>query len=147
VKEALGLRTIREYGVRGISRLEWVTLFFTSGAFGAAHYLYGGGWEIGKISTAMLSGLALGYVYLRYGAYAPVLLHWFFNYYFGAFDLASQLKVSGSGMLATGIDLLNFGAGTVFAAGVVTAYLARIGSVRRRRLLERAYMGGIPNVS
>lgn len=130
-KGLLGLPTIRDDGVRGISWVEWVALAITSGAFGAAHYLYGGGWEIGKISTAMVSGLALGYVYLRYGAYAPVLLHWFFNYYFGAFDLASQLKVPGAGMLATGIDLLSFGAGTVFAAGLVVTYLARLSSVRR----------------
>jgi hypothetical protein len=147
-KQLLGLRTIRDHGVRGISRLEWVTLFLTSGAFGAAHYLYGGGWEIGKISTAMLSGLALGYVYLRYGAYAPVLLHWFFNYYFGAFDLASQLKVPGAGTLATGIDLLSFGAGTIFAAGLVVTYLARFVAIRRQRpLVERAYIGESPNVS
>ena len=146
-KELLGLRTIRDHGVRGISQLEWVALFFTSGAFGAAHYLYGGGWEIGKISTAMLSGLALGYVYLRYGAYAPVLLHWFFNYYFGAFDLASQLKVPGAAMLATGIDLLSFGAGTISAAGVVVTYLARLRSVRRQRRLEGAYVSESPNVS
>ncbi|MGD0549553.1 MAG: CPBP family intramembrane glutamic endopeptidase [Candidatus Bathyarchaeia archaeon] len=147
-KELLGFRTIRDCGVRGISRLEWVTLFFTSGAFGAAHYLYGGGWEIGKISTAMLSGLALGYVYLRYGAYAPVLLHWFFNYYFGAFDLASQLKLPGADTLATAIDLLSFGAGTIFAAGLVATYLARVDLLRRRRpIVERAYVGDSPNVS
>jgi hypothetical protein len=147
-KELLGFRTIRDHGLRGISRLEWVTLFFTSGAFGAAHYLYGGGWEIGKISTAMLSGLALGYVYLRYGAYAPVLLHWFFNYYFGAFDLASQLKMPGGGTLATGIDLLSFGAGTIFAAGLVVTYLARVGLLRRRKaIVERAYVADSPNVS
>ena len=134
--------------MRGISRLEWVALVLTSGAFGAAHYLYGGGWEIGKISTAMVSGLALGYVYLRYGAYAPVLLHWFFNYYFGAFDLASQLKMPGGGTLATGIDLLSFGAGTIFAAGLVVTYLAQVGLLRHRRAtVERAYVADSPNVS
>jgi hypothetical protein len=146
-KELLGLRTIRDHGVRGISRLEWVTLLFTSGAFGAAHYLYGGGWEIGKISTALLSGLALGYVYLRYGAYAPVLLHWFFNYYYGAFDLASQLRVPGAETLATAIDLLSFGAGTIFAVGVAVTYLAQVSSARRPGPLERTYVGGFPNIS
>lgn len=147
-KELLGFPTIRDHGVRGISRLEWVALVLTSGAFGAAHYLYGGGWEIGKISTAMVSGLALGYVYLRYGAYAPVLLHWFFNYYFGAFDLASQLKMPGAGMLSTGIDLLSFGAGAIFVAGVVVTYLARLGSVRSEQpLVKRTYIGDSPNVS
>jgi hypothetical protein len=96
----------------------------------------------------MLSGLALGYVYLRYGAYAPVLLHWFFNYYFGAFDLASRLGMPGGGTLATGVDLLSFGAGTIFAAGLVVTYLARLVEIRRQRpLVERAYIGESPNVS
>jgi hypothetical protein len=132
-KELLGLDTIRDSGMRGISWLEWLTLAVTSGAFGAAHYLYGGGWEIGKISTAMVSGLALGYVYLRYGAYAPVLLHWFFNYYFGAFDLASQLKMPGADILASGIDILSLATGSLFAAGLIVTYLARLWSVRRQR--------------
>jgi hypothetical protein len=146
-KGLLGFRTIRDHGVRGISWMEWIALIITSGVFGAAHYLYGGGWEIGKISTAMLSGLALGYVYLRYGVYAPVLLHWFFNYYFGAFDLASQLRMSGATLLATGIDLLNFGAGTVFVAGLVVTYLVGISSVNRKPPVTRAYVGDSPNVS
>jgi len=39
-------------------------------------------------------GLALGITYLVYGFQAPILLHWFFNYYFSAFDLASKLHPS-----------------------------------------------------
>jgi len=132
-KEKLGLRTIRNNGVRGISRLEWLTLAVTSGAFGVAHYLYGGGWEIGKISTAMISGLALGFVYLRYGAYAPILLHWFFNYYFGAFDLASQLKMPGADILATGVEILNLGAGTLLAVALIVTCLAGLWSAKRQR--------------
>lgn len=131
-KESLGLRTIRKNGVRGISWLEWLTLAVTSGAFGAAHYLYGGGWEIGKISTVIISGLALGFVYLRYGAYAPILLHWFFNYYFGTFDLASQLKMPGADLLVTGIEILNLGAGSLLAAGLILTSLAGLWSAKRR---------------
>jgi len=132
-KELLGFDTIRDRGVKGISWLEWLSLAVTSGTFGAAHYLYGGGWEIGKISTAMVSGLALGYVYLRYGAYAPVLLHWFFNYYFGAFDLASQLKMPGADILASGVEILSIGAGSLFAVGLGVTFLAGVVAVRRQR--------------
>ena len=147
-KGSLGLRTIGNSGVRGISRLEWLTLAVTSGAFGAAHFLYGGGWEIGKISTAMVSGLALGFVYLRYGAYAPVLLHWFFNYYFGTFDLASQLGLPGAEMLAKGIELLNFGAGTLLAVALVVSCLAGLWSAMRQRAkAQRERVGSLPNVS
>lgn len=133
-KELLGLNTIRDTGVRGISWFEWGTLAVTSGSFGAAHYLYGGGWEIGKISTAVLSGLALGFVYIRYGAYAPILLHWFFNYYFGVFDLASQLKMPGAEMLGAGIEMINLGVGTLLAAAMIVTGLAGIWSTIRHRV-------------
>jgi len=147
-KELLGFSTIRDSGVRGISWFEWATLAVTSGAFGAAHFLYGGGWEIGKISTAMVSGLALGFVYLRYGAYAPILLHWFFNYYFGAFDLASQLNVPGAEVLVAGIQILNLGAGTLLAGALIVTCIARLWSARRHRVqLLRERVGNYPNVS
>lgn len=147
-KELLGFNTIRNDGLRkGISRFEWVLLVLTSGAFGAVHYLSGGGWEIGKISTAMLSGLAMGIVYLRYGAYAPILLHWFFNYYFGAFDLASQLNLAGAGAMALGIELLNLGVGTVLLIVAVGVSVARVWvSSRRARQVQGDYAGRSPNV-
>ena len=136
-KRLLGFKTIRDNGLKGISWIEWLILIATSGAFGAAHYLYGGGWEIGKISTAMISGLALGYVYLRYGAYAPILLHWYFNYYFGAFDLASQLKMPSAELLAIATEFLNFGGGILLASAFIAVSVARVWSATRRRSWTR----------
>jgi hypothetical protein len=57
--------------------------------FGFAHILYGGGWEIGKVSTACLAGFVFAIMYVSYGAYADILLHWFFNYYFTVLDMGS----------------------------------------------------------
>ncbi len=51
----------------------------------------GGGWETGKSISTFIDGLAFGLVYLLYGVQAPILLHWFFNYYisgYGAYGLA-----------------------------------------------------------
>jgi hypothetical protein len=125
-KELLGLPTIQTDGiVRGLLRSEWLLLIISSLAFGAAHYLVGGGWDIGKISTAALAGFAMGLVYLRYGAYAPILLHWFFDYYFGAFDLASQLNLAGLGPFSVGINILNIGAGSLFILVFVVLALRR----------------------
>lgn len=122
-KRLLGLRTIRDDGLRrGILGFEWLVLAVTSVSFGVVHYLSGAGWQIGKISTALISGLALGFVYLRYGAYAPILLHWFFNYYFGTYDLASQMQVAGSDWVAAGIEFLNLGTG-IFVIVVLTLAL------------------------
>lgn len=132
-KQSLGLNTIQGHGIRdGISRFEWVVLIVTSGAFGAVHYLFGGGWNIGKISTAMISGLAMGLVYLRYGAYAPILLHWFFNYYFGAFDLASQVQLAGFDLVAFGVEFLNLGVGTLLAVVLIISFFTRVLALKRR---------------
>lgn len=148
-KRLLGFDTIQNTGVRrGISRFEWLLLVVTSGAFGAVHYLAGGGWEIGKISTAMLSGLAMGFVYLRYGAYAPILLHWFFNYYFGAFDLASQLNLAGASSIAVGVELLNMGVGILLVVVAIGASLVRLWPFKHgRKGSQPEYVGESPNVS
>jgi hypothetical protein len=69
-------------------------VFFTSIVFGLAHYLSGGGWEIGKATSASVVGLAMGLTYLLYGVQASILLHWFFNYYNYAYYFASELYTS-----------------------------------------------------
>ena len=101
-KRRLGAKTISDYGLKqGISLGEWIMVVWTSIAFGLSHYLSGGGWEIGKVIPASMIGLTLGITYLVYGFQAPILLHWFFNYYFTAFDLASKLHPSIAAVTST----------------------------------------------
>ncbi len=86
-KKIVGAKTVGDFGIRGgVSPSEWIMVFSTSFVFGSAHYLLGGGWEIGKISSASLVGLAMGLTYLLYGFQAPILIHWFFNHYLWFFD-------------------------------------------------------------
>jgi len=92
-KKMVGVKTVSDFGVRGgISLGEWFMIFFTSIVFGLAHYLFGGGWEVGKVTSASVVGLAMGLTYLLYGVQAPILLHWFFNYYLRFFDSQFALK-------------------------------------------------------
>ena len=90
-KASLGYRNVSDRGLlRGISALEWILILITSATFGLAHFLLGGGWEIGKVSTAFLAGLVFGIMFVAYGAYAAILLHWFFDYYFTVVNLAES---------------------------------------------------------
>lgn len=91
-KRMVGAKTVDEYGVRGgISLGEWGMVLFTSIIFGLAHFLLGGGWEIGKSTSAALAGVVLGLSYLAYGAQASIIIHWFFNAYMETFLLFSEI--------------------------------------------------------
>jgi len=94
-KKMVGVKTVGDFGVKGgISLGEWTMVFFTSAVFGLAHYLAGGGWEIGKITSASAVGLVMGSTYLLYGVQAPILVHWFFNYYSYVYYISSELYTS-----------------------------------------------------
>jgi hypothetical protein len=68
----------------------YVLLFLSSAVFGLAHYLSNAGWDVGKISQASIAGVALGYLYIRYGFHTSVLLHWGVNYFGTAYAFLSQ---------------------------------------------------------
>jgi len=68
---------------------EWFMITFTSIIFGLAHYPLGN-WGPGKLLSATFSGFSLGIVYIVYGIQASILLHWYFNYYFNAFEIAKN---------------------------------------------------------
>jgi hypothetical protein len=145
-KELMGLNTIRSNGFRyGISRFEWLLLGVSSAAFGAVHFLAGGGWQIGKISTAFMSGMVLGITYLMYGAYAPVLLHWFFNVYLGSFNLAAELGVQRFDSIVMGVQLLNFAVGAFLCLAIAATGISKAWS--HLRVKESNSVGGPPNVS
>jgi hypothetical protein len=91
IKKSLGLPQIENFGVRkGISNGEWLMTLLTSTIFGLAHYVSASGWEIGKITSSFLAGFVFCLAYLAFGFYAPILLHWFFNYYFHVYEVATQ---------------------------------------------------------
>ncbi len=90
-KEVSGSPNIRTNGIlRGVNRAEWALVALTSVVFGLAHYLSGSGWEIGKITSSSIAGLAFSLAYLTFGFHAPILLHWFFNYYPYIYEVAAQ---------------------------------------------------------
>jgi hypothetical protein len=65
---------------RAMKPIVYVFLVLSSIMFGYAHYASGAGWGPGKISEAAIAGVALGYLYVKYGFHASVLMHWSVNY-------------------------------------------------------------------
>ena len=113
-KSRLGHKSVAANGlIRGISATEWALILVTSLMFGFAHILYGGGWEIGKVSTACLAGFVFAVMYVSYGAYADILLHWFFNYYFTVLDMGSATYGATFDAFANATEFANLIAGGI----------------------------------
>ena len=49
--------------------------------FGAAHIISGSPWSSGKFAQATISGIIIGWVYVRHGLAPAILLHWATNYF------------------------------------------------------------------
>jgi hypothetical protein len=125
-KYRVGLRTITSNGLHGIHWSEWILLFLTSSLFGIAHIISGGtDWGVGKAFTAAISGFALGFVFLSYGAYAAILLHWFFDFYFETFNVGADAF---GGALAILPDLISLAS---IIVGIVSIMVALAWLIRR----------------
>lgn len=76
--------------VRAMRPIVYAFLALSAVLFGYAHYASGAGWGPGKISEAALAGLALGYLYVKYGFHTSVLLHWSVNYVGSIYSFFAQ---------------------------------------------------------
>ncbi len=126
-KEGLGLPSIRLNGIRrAVNSGEWVLMILTSVIFGLAHYLSGSGWEMGKVTSSFLAGFAFFLAYLAFGFYAPILLHWFFNYYFDVYEIATRVYQGLFESLETAIGMVVQIVGLVVILVYVIYLLRRI---------------------
>ena len=99
-KNLIGEKTVAVNGFNGISKGEWIIVLITSIMFGIAHILSGIGWEIGKVTSTFIQGFVFAIVYLAYGFQAPILMHWFFNYYFYTYEVSAQYYANTYDMFA-----------------------------------------------
>ena len=91
-KKRLNLRTVENAGwLRGISQAEWGIVLISATIFALAHILTGEGWGLGKLTITFMLGLVLGLIYLVYGITAPILMHWFHNYYLTILSISHEL--------------------------------------------------------
>ena len=72
----------------------FLLVIFVGVIFGFAHIAFGDSWSTGKFAQAAASGIILGWVYLRYGFVASLMIHWAANYFvFSYANFISQLNV------------------------------------------------------
>ena len=130
-KRMLGLKNVSDFGIlRGISIPEWMAVILTSAVFGWAHYYLGGGWEIGKITLASIQGFAMGLAYLIYGVQAPILIHWYFDYYTYAY-LTAYSFYPATTLLFSFSFLLTLALGVI--GWIILAVILAVGVLRLRK--------------
>lgn len=135
-KSSLGYHSMASQGFpRGISAVEWVFILLTSSMFGLAHFLSGAGWDVGKVSTAFLAGFVFAIMFVAYGAYASILLHWFFNYYFTVLDQAATVYGGVFNGLANAAELTTIVAGAIVLLAFLLYTAYRIGSYLASRVI------------
>jgi hypothetical protein len=71
--------------------LLFLIIFLNSVFFGLAHVIFGGNYEIGKITQASLGGLFLGWLYYRYGLVISIIFHWISNYVLFSYGLVGSI--------------------------------------------------------
>jgi len=138
-KSKLGYRNVATNGLlHGITLPEWLLILGSSFAFGAAHYLLGGGWDIGKVSTAFLAGFVFAIMYVCYGAYADILMHWFFNYHFTVLDMASTTYGSVITAFGNMAEISTLVGGVIIVIVFVIASIVSVASHFRKRSASTA---------
>jgi hypothetical protein len=80
------------FGRDALWRPLMLMVFISAILFGSIHYIYGGGWEIGKVTTASLAGILLGYLYIEFGLPAAILSHYTFNHFFMTYYYISEIS-------------------------------------------------------
>jgi membrane protease YdiL (CAAX protease family) len=92
-------------------------IIFIGILFGFSHIAFGESWSEGKFLQATIGGIILGWVYIRYGFVASLLIHWGTNYFvFSYANFISQLNLISieeafSDSLMTSLELLFLFAG------------------------------------
>ena len=92
-------------------------IIFVGISFGFAHIAFSDSWSEGKFAQATAGGIILGWVYLRYGIVASLLIHWATNYFIFAYaHFISQinyvsLDVAFSNSLMSSLEFLFLASG------------------------------------
>jgi hypothetical protein len=86
----------------GISKVSVILIVATSIIFGVAHV---DSWNAAKAIPAVLGGLAMGYLYARFGIHVSILYHFITDYMVVATKMAGEVAVSLAYLCILGISL------------------------------------------
>jgi membrane protease YdiL (CAAX protease family) len=88
--EGVSAESSQSVALPALRSLVYLLVALSAVVFGLAHFLSGAGWDIGKVSEAALDGVALAYLYVRYGLHASIIFHWAVDFASNAFAFYGQ---------------------------------------------------------
>lgn len=100
-------------------------LFFSSAMFSAGHIF---NWDAFKLAPTFVAGLALGYLFLKYGLWASIMLHFFVDY------LSIGVEATGNGGLESYIVLVTLASFVIGLAYMIHYALKGIGTLTGKDL-------------
>lgn len=119
------------FGGFGMSKAALVLIIISGLIFGAAHY---SGWDdqLWKVVATSIMGMLLGYVFVRFGLYAAILLHFINNY-------MSSFSWMGVGGIENILTLMLIVLGAIAALYVLLRVIDPKGSIRTMPLFRNAH--------
>jgi membrane protease YdiL (CAAX protease family) len=102
--------------------LLFLVILLNSVFFGLAHVIFGGNYEIGKITQASLGGMFLGWLYYRYGLGTSIIFHWISNYVIFSYGLLGSIIFNTSWSEESSNYFLNFVYVFFIIAGIIFTY-------------------------
>ncbi len=91
--------------------------------FGVSHLAYGSSWAIGKLPSATIAGILLGWVYFKNGFPTAVMLHWSFNFLPGSyvyFTCADIISIGTCNQVAESSFLVNAFEALLLITGILS---------------------------
>jgi len=98
-------------------------ILFSGFFFGASHLAYGSSWAIGKLPSATIAGILLGWVYFKNGFPTAVMLHWSFNFLpssYVYFTCADNISIGACNQVAESSFLVNAFETLILITGILS---------------------------
>ena len=84
-------------------------MVFSSAMFGIAHSF---NWDLYKVLPAFFAGLAMGYLFLKFGLYASIMFHFFTDYLSVSLSIWAEQHRAGDGHRT--VDLVFVAIGVIY---------------------------------
>ncbi len=104
--------------------------------FGVSHIISGNPWSSGKFAQAAISGIIIGWVYVRYGFAPAVLIHWSTNYFIFSYMYFISILTQTSVDNALSSSFSNTLEGIILVVGILSLTIKILDYIENKNRLK-----------